>query len=148
MRSSAYPDVPAFLVDDVDQHLGRVRGTRRDVAPQVVEDLLGQRLAGPGVTVVDDGTIPDRRGSLTVDDEGTPSNRTVLIEDGVLVGYMQDRQNARLMGVKPTGNPLTDVNVMRPDVVMPGLTQDQALAAAPKAVDGRFAVPRILGEPE
>jgi TldD protein len=66
--------------------------------------LLGQRIAAPGVTVVDDGTIPDRRGSLTVDDEGTPSGRTVLIEDGVLVGFMQDRQNARLMGVTPTGN--------------------------------------------
>ncbi|HVB68729.1 MAG TPA: metalloprotease TldD [Acetobacteraceae bacterium] len=66
--------------------------------------LLGQRIASPGVTVVDDGTIPDRRGSLTVDDEGTPSGRTVLIEDGVLVGFMQDRLNARLMGVRPTGN--------------------------------------------
>ena len=66
--------------------------------------LMGQRVAAPGVTVVDDGTIADRRGSLSVDDEGTPTNRTVLIEDGVLVGYMQDRQNARLMGVAPTGN--------------------------------------------
>ncbi|NOG70769.1 metalloprotease TldD [Roseicella sp. DB1501] len=66
--------------------------------------LLGQRIASPGVTVIDDGTIPDRRGSLTVDDEGTPTNRTVLIEDGVLVGFLQDRQNARLMGVAPTGN--------------------------------------------
>jgi TldD protein len=66
--------------------------------------LLGQRIASPGVTVVDDGTIPDRRGSLTVDDEGTPSGRTVLIEDGILVGFLQDRQNARLMGVAPTGN--------------------------------------------
>ncbi|RDD63518.1 metalloprotease TldD [Ferruginivarius sediminum] len=66
--------------------------------------LLGERVAAPGVTVVDDGTIQDRRGSLTVDDEGTPSQRTVLIEDGKLVGYMQDRQNARLMGVQPTGN--------------------------------------------
>jgi TldD protein len=66
--------------------------------------LLGQRIASPGVTVIDDGTIPDRRGSLTVDDEGTPTERTVLIEDGKLVGYMQDRQNARLMGMKPTGN--------------------------------------------
>jgi len=54
--------------------------------------------------VVDDGTIPDRRGSLSFDDEGTPTGRTVLIEDGVLKGYMQDRQNARLMGVEPTGN--------------------------------------------
>ncbi|WP_172328082.1 metalloprotease TldD [Mangrovicoccus sp. HB161399] len=66
--------------------------------------LMGQQVAAKGVTVLDDGTIPDRRGSITVDDEGTPSERTVLIEDGVLVGYMQDRQNARLMGVKPTGN--------------------------------------------
>ena len=54
----------------------------------------------PGVTVVDDGTLPDRRGSLTVDDEGTPTSRTVLIEDGVLVGFMQDRLNARLMGMR------------------------------------------------
>ena len=66
--------------------------------------LLGQRIASPGVTVVDDGTIPDRRGSITVDDEGTPSGRTVLIEDGILTGFLQDRQNARLMGVAPTGN--------------------------------------------
>ncbi len=67
-------------------------------------ELMGQQIAAKGVTVLDDGTIPDRRGSLTVDDEGTPSGKNVLIEDGVLVGYMQDRQNARLMGVKATGN--------------------------------------------
>ena len=66
--------------------------------------LMGQRIAAPGVTVVDDGTIPDRRGSLTVDDEGTPTSRTVLIEDGYLREYMQDRMNARLMGVRATGN--------------------------------------------
>jgi len=66
--------------------------------------LLGERVAAKGVTVVDDGTIPDRRGSLTIDDEGTPSARTVLIEDGILKGYLQDRQNARLMGMRPTGN--------------------------------------------
>jgi TldD protein len=66
--------------------------------------LLGSRVAAPGVTVLDDGTLPDRRGSISVDDEGTPSGRNVLIEDGILVGYMQDRQNARLMGVAPTGN--------------------------------------------
>lgn len=65
---------------------------------------IGQQVASKGVTVVDDGTLEDRRGSLTIDDEGTPSQRTVLIEDGILVGYMQDRQNARLMGMKPTGN--------------------------------------------
>ncbi|MFL6689902.1 MAG: metalloprotease TldD [Alphaproteobacteria bacterium] len=66
--------------------------------------LLGERVAAPGVTVVDDGTILNRRGSLTIDDEGTPTSRTVLIEDGILKGYIQDRQNARLMGMKPTGN--------------------------------------------
>ena len=66
--------------------------------------LMGQRIAARGVTVLDDGTIPDRRGSITIDDEGTPSGKNTLIEDGVLVGFMQDRQNARLMGVAPTGN--------------------------------------------
>ncbi len=66
--------------------------------------LMGQQVAAKGVTVVDDGTIAERRGSLTIDDEGTPTNRNVLIEDGKLVGYMQDRQNARLMGMKATGN--------------------------------------------
>jgi TldD protein len=66
--------------------------------------LMGEQVAAKGVTVLDDGTIPDRRGSITVDDEGTPSGKNVLIEDGVLVGYMQDRQNARLMGVEATGN--------------------------------------------
>ena len=66
--------------------------------------LIGERVASPGVTVVDDGTLRDRRGSLSVDDEGTPSSTTVLIEDGILKGYMQDRLNARLMRMRPTGN--------------------------------------------
>jgi len=66
--------------------------------------LMGQRIAAKGVTVLDDGTIPDRRGSIRFDDEGTQSGKNPLIEDGILVGYMQDRQNARLMGVTPTGN--------------------------------------------
>ncbi len=65
---------------------------------------LGERVAAPGVTVVDDGTLPERRGSLSVDDEGTPTSCTTLIEDGVLAGYMQDRLNARLMGMAATGN--------------------------------------------
>jgi TldD protein len=65
---------------------------------------IGERVAAPGVTVVDDGTLADRRGSLSIDDEGTPTSETVLIEDGILKGYMQDRLNARLMGVAPTGN--------------------------------------------
>ena len=66
--------------------------------------LMGQQVAAKGVTVVDDGTLASRRGSLTIDDEGTPTNKTMLIEDGILVGYMQDRQNARLMKMQPTGN--------------------------------------------
>ena len=66
--------------------------------------LMGEMVAAPGVTVIDDGTLEGRRGSLTVDDEGTPTSRTTLIEDGRLVGFMQDRLNARLMGARPTGN--------------------------------------------
>ncbi|MGI9412552.1 MAG: metalloprotease TldD [Hyphomicrobiales bacterium] len=66
--------------------------------------LMGERIASPGVTVVDDGTLSDRRGSLTIDDEGTPTSYTTLIEDGILVGFMHDRLNARLMGEQPTGN--------------------------------------------
>jgi TldD protein len=65
---------------------------------------IGEQVAAKGVTIVDDGTLPERRGSLSVDDEGTPTQQTVLIEDGVLVGYMQDKLNARLMNMKPTGN--------------------------------------------
>lgn len=70
----------------------------------IFSGMMGKQVASKGVTVVDDGTMMDRRGSLTIDDEGTRSQRNVLIEDGILTGYMQDRQNARLMGVAPTGN--------------------------------------------
>jgi len=87
--------------------------------------LMGQRVAAPGVTVVDDGTIPDRRGSLTVDDEGTPSKRNVLIEDGKLTGYMQDRLNARLMGMAPTGNGRRQSYAYAP---MPRMTNTYMLA--------------------
>jgi TldD protein len=67
-------------------------------------DRIGQRVAAEGVTIVDDGTLPGRRGSLNVDDEGTTTQRTLLIEDGILCGYLQDRLNARLMGMATTGN--------------------------------------------
>jgi TldD protein len=87
--------------------------------------LMGEMVAAKGVTVVDDGTIDRRRGSLTIDDEGTPTNNTVLIEDGRLVGYMQDRQNARLMGVKPTGNGRRESYAHRP---MPRMTNTYMLA--------------------
>jgi TldD protein len=88
--------------------------------------LLGQTVAAKGVTVVDDGTLAQRRGSLSIDDEGTPTNRTVLIEDGVLVGYMQDRQNARLMGMKATGNGRRQSHAHVP---MPRMTNTYMLAA-------------------
>jgi TldD protein len=87
--------------------------------------LMGQNIASPGVTVVDDGTIADRRGSLTIDDEGTPTQRNVLIEDGKLVGLMQDRMNARLMGVKPTGNGRRQSHAHAP---MPRMTNTFMLA--------------------
>ena len=106
--------------------------------------LMGQQVAAKGVTVLDDGTIPDRRGSLSVDDEGTPSGRNVLIEDGILVGYMQDRQNARLMGVAPTGNGRRESYAHIP---MPRMTNTYMLAgeADPKDIvadlkDGIYAV--------
>jgi TldD protein len=89
--------------------------------------LMGQQVAAKGVTVVDDGTIVDRRGSLTIDDEGTPTNRTVLIEDGILVGYMQDRQNARLMNMKPTGNGRRESYAHVP---MPRMTNTYMLAGS------------------
>jgi len=81
--------------------------------------MVGERVAAPGVTVVDDGTLENRRGSLTIDDEGTPTGRTVLIEDGILKGYLQDRMNARLSGVAPTGNGRRESYAHRP---MPRMT--------------------------
>ncbi len=89
--------------------------------------LMGQRVAAKGVTVVDDGTIARRRGSLSIDDEGTPTNRTLLIEDGVLVGYMQDRQNARLMNMRPTGNGRRESYAHVP---MPRMTNTYMLAGS------------------
>ena len=86
---------------------------------------IGQRVASKGVTVVDDGTLPDRRGSLSVDDEGTPSQYNVLIEDGILKGYMQDKLNARLMGVNPTGNGRRESYAHLP---MPRMTNTYMLA--------------------
>jgi len=96
------PGWPGILLHEAVGH--GLEGDFNRKKTSAFADRLGQRVAAPGVTVVDDGTIPGRRGSLNVDDEGTPTQRTVLIEDGILVGYMQDRLNARLMGMPPTGN--------------------------------------------
>jgi TldD protein len=96
------PGWPGILLHEAIGH--GLEGDFNRKKTSAFAELLGKRIAVEGVTVVDDGTLPDRRGSLTVDDEGTPTGRTVLIEDGVLTGYMQDRLNARLMGAQPTGN--------------------------------------------
>ena len=96
------PGWPGILLHEAIGH--GLEGDFNRKGTSAFAGLMGQRIAAKGITVVDDGTIPDRRGSLSIDDEGTPSNCTTLIEDGVLVGFMQDRLNARLMGVKPTGN--------------------------------------------
>jgi len=96
------PGWPGILLHEAIGH--GLEGDFNRKGSSAFAGLLGSRIASPGVTVLDDGTIPDRRGSITIDDEGTPSQKTTLIEDGILVGYMQDRQNARLMGVEPTGN--------------------------------------------
>jgi len=96
------PGWPGILLHEAIGH--GLEGDFNRKKTSAFSGLLGQRIAAPGVTVVDDGTIADRRGSISVDDEGTPSGRTVMIEDGILVGFIQDRQNARLMGVAPTGN--------------------------------------------
>ncbi|MFP4569673.1 metalloprotease TldD [Rhodosalinus sp.] len=96
------PGWPGILLHEAVGH--GLEGDFNRKGSSAFAGLMGQQVAARGVTVVDDGTIPDRRGSITVDDEGTPGARNVLIEDGILVGYLQDRQNARLMGVAPTGN--------------------------------------------
>ena len=96
------PGWPAVLLHEAVGH--GLEGDFNRKGTSVYSGRVGEQVASKGVTVIDDGTIDARRGSLSVDDEGTQTNRTVLIEDGFLKGYMQDRQNARLMGVAPTGN--------------------------------------------
>jgi TldD protein len=104
---------------------------------------IGERVAAPGVTVIDDGAIEQRRGSLTIDDEGTPTRRTVLIEGGILKGYLQDRLNARLMGMEPTGNGRRESFAHAP---MPRMTntfmlggQDEPGALVERVKDGIYA---------
>jgi TldD protein len=96
------PGWPGILLHEAIGH--GLEGDFNRKGTSAFSGRIGERVAAPGVTVVDDGSLDQRRGSLTVDDEGTPTGRTVLIEDGILKGYMQDRLNARLMGVAPTGN--------------------------------------------
>ncbi|PKQ13461.1 MAG: metalloprotease TldD [Alphaproteobacteria bacterium HGW-Alphaproteobacteria-1] len=136
------PGWPGILLHEAIGH--GLEGDFNRKGSSAFAGLMGQRIAASGVTVLDDGTIPDRRGSLTIDDEGTPSARNVLIEDGILVGYMQDRQNARLMGVTPTGNGRRESYAHAP---MPRMTNTYMLGgdATPgdlvaEMTDGLYAV--------
>jgi TldD protein len=119
------PGWPGILLHEAIGH--GLEGDFNRKKTSVFAGLLGERVAAPGVTVVDDGTIKDRRGSLTIDDEGTSTSSTTLIEDGILVGYMQDRMNARLMGMKPTGNGRRQSFAHRP---MPRMTNTYMLNGA------------------
>ena len=136
------PGWPGILLHEAIGH--GLEGDFNRKGSSAFSGLIGQQIAAKGVTVLDDGTIPDRRGSITVDDEGTPSAKNTLIEDGVLVGYMQDRQNARLMGVAPTGNGRRESYAHAP---MPRMTNTYMLAgeATPESLvadlkDGIYAV--------
>jgi TldD protein len=124
------PGWPGILLHEAVGH--GLEGDFNRKGTSAFAGLLGQRVAAPGVTVLDDGTIPGRRGSITVDDEGTPSARNVLIEDGILVNYMQDRQNARLMGVAPTGNGRRESHAHAP---MPRMTNTYMLAGGADPAD-------------
>ena len=96
------PGWPGIILHEAVGH--GLEGDFNRKGSSVFSGRIGERVASPGVTIVDDGSIADQRGSLSIDDEGTPTAENVLIEDGILKGYMQDRLNARLMGVAPTGN--------------------------------------------
>ena len=136
------PGWPGILLHEAVGH--GLEGDFNRKGSSAFAGLMGQQVAAPGVTVVDDGTIPDRRGSISIDDEGTASSKTTLIEDGVLVGYMQDRQNARLMGVEATGNGRRESYAHPP---MPRMTNTYMLGGSesPESIlagleDGLYAV--------
>jgi TldD protein len=117
------PGWPGILLHEAIGH--GLEGDFNRKKTSAFSGCLGEKVATPDCTVVDDGTIVDRRGSLTIDDEGTPTENTVLIENGVLKGYMQDTLNARLMGVKPTGNGRRESYAHLP---MPRMTNTYMLA--------------------
>ncbi len=128
------PGWPGILLHEAIGH--GLEGDFNRKETSAFSGLIGKKVAADGVTVIDDGTIQDRRGSLTIDDEGTPSERTVLIEDGILTGYLQDRMNARLMGMAPTGNGRRESFAHQP---LPRMTNTFMLAgeAEPDELIGR-----------
>jgi len=133
------PGWPGILLHEAVGH--GLEGDFHRKKTSVFTGMLGQRVAAKGVTIVDDGTIPNRRGSITIDDEGTPSRATTLIEDGVLVGLMQDRMNARLMGVAPTGNGRRQSYAHAP---MPRMTNTYMLAGDKDPEEIRRSIKRGL----
>ncbi|MEZ0226064.1 MAG: metallopeptidase TldD-related protein, partial [Alphaproteobacteria bacterium] len=133
------PGWPGILLHEAIGH--GLEGDFNRKKTSAFSGLIGKQVASKGVTVVDDGTMQDRRGSITIDDEGTPSQRTTLIEDGILVGYLQDRMNARLMGVKPTGNGRRESYA---DHVMPRMTNTIMLNGNMSAEEIIKSVPKGL----
>ncbi len=136
------PGWPAILIHEAIGH--GLEGDFNRKKTSAFSDLMGQRVASEGVTIVDDGTIDKRRGSLTIDDEGTPTERTVLIENGILKNFMQDRLNARLMKTKSTGNGRREsykhvvLPRMRNTMMLSGKnTQDEMISSVDKGI---FAV--------
>ncbi|MDQ6989829.1 MAG: metalloprotease TldD [Mariprofundaceae bacterium] len=136
------PGWPGILLHEAIGH--GLEGDFNRKGTSVFAGKMGQQVAAKGVTVVDDGSIAERRGSLNIDDEGTDTQCTTLIEDGMLVGYLQDKQNARLMGVEPTGNGRRESYA---DPVLPRMTNTFMLAGndAPESIlasldDGIYAV--------
>ena len=136
------PGWPAILIHEAIGH--GLEGDFNRKKTSAFHDLIGQRVASEGVTIVDDGTIDKRRGSLTIDDEGTPTERTVLIENGILKNFMQDRLNARLMKTKSTGNGRREsykhvvLPRMRNTMMLSGKnTQDEMISSVDKGI---FAV--------
>ncbi|KAA0014221.1 metalloprotease TldD [Billgrantia pellis] len=124
------PGWPGILLHEAVGH--GLEGDFNRKGSSAFADRMGQRVAAPGVTVVDDATLADRRGSMSVDDEGTPGQYTPLIEDGILTGYMQDKLNARLMGMQPTGNARRESFAHLP---MPRMTNTYMLAGQDDPAD-------------
>jgi TldD protein len=128
------PGWPGILLHEAIGH--GLEGDFNRKGTSAFAGMVGKQVAARGVTVVDDGTLADRRGSLNVDDEGTPTQKTVLIEDGILKGYLQDTLNARLMGVAPTGNGRRESYAHMPlprmtnTYMLPGIRDPQEIIAS------------------
>jgi TldD protein len=136
------PGWPGILLHEAIGH--GLEGDFNRKGTSAFAGMVGKQVAARGVTVVDDGTLADRRGSLNVDDEGTPTQKTVLIEDGILKGYLQDTLNARLMGVAPTGNGRRESYAHMPlprmtnTYMLPGIRDPQEIIAS--VTKGLYAV--------